>query len=71
MWIEKNVETLVAIAAPILGAPRLLRSVITGFRNGLELFLSYDEMKHVCRTFGVSSLINISWKKVDTETQIR
>ncbi|PRP83124.1 hypothetical protein PROFUN_09803 [Planoprotostelium fungivorum] len=52
MWIEKNVETLVAIAAPILGAPRLLRSVITGFRNGLELFLSYDEMKHVCRTFG-------------------
>eukprot|EP01117_Protostelium_nocturnum_P017292 TRINITY_DN7021_c0_g2_i3.p1 TRINITY_DN7021_c0_g2~~TRINITY_DN7021_c0_g2_i3.p1 ORF type:complete len:571 (+),score=146.57 TRINITY_DN7021_c0_g2_i3:329-2041(+) len=56
-WIAKNIENVIGVGAPCLGAPRLLRSVITGWRNGLELFLKKDEMKYMTRSFGSVPLL--------------
>jgi hypothetical protein len=49
-WIDENIEGIIAIAAPTLGAPKLLKSLLTGeMKLGLDLFVSDEETIYITR----------------------
>eukprot|EP01119_Soliformovum_irregulare_P003200 TRINITY_DN1353_c0_g1_i2.p1 TRINITY_DN1353_c0_g1~~TRINITY_DN1353_c0_g1_i2.p1 ORF type:complete len:685 (-),score=160.67 TRINITY_DN1353_c0_g1_i2:31-1869(-) len=52
-WIDKNVEGIVAIVPPVLGAPKLFRSLVSGeLKLDLDIFLSEIESRDMSRSFG-------------------
>jgi len=54
-WIDENIHGVLALAPPALGAPKLLRSLVSGdCKLGLELFLSDEEARDITRSFGSS-----------------
>jgi hypothetical protein len=49
-WIDENIELVVPIVAPFLGATKLIRTVVSGdARVGLDLFLSAEEARRLTR----------------------
>jgi hypothetical protein len=51
-WIDQHIHTYLPVGAPHLGAPKALRSLITGDKMGLEAFLSDSEALILGRSFG-------------------
>lgn len=51
-WIDRHVHTYLPVGAPHLGAPKALRSTISGDKMGLDAFLSDEEALALGRTFG-------------------
>jgi len=51
-WIDKYVHTYMPVGAPHLGAPKALRSIVSGDKMGLETFLSSAEALVMGRSFG-------------------
>eukprot|EP00009_Paramoeba_aestuarina_P000165 CAMPEP_0201510756 /NCGR_PEP_ID=MMETSP0161_2-20130828/3327_1 /ASSEMBLY_ACC=CAM_ASM_000251 /TAXON_ID=180227 /ORGANISM="Neoparamoeba aestuarina, Strain SoJaBio B1-5/56/2" /LENGTH=316 /DNA_ID=CAMNT_0047905985 /DNA_START=416 /DNA_END=1367 /DNA_ORIENTATION=+ len=48
-WINKNIHAFLAIGAPFLGAPKSIRSVVSGDRLDLDVFLTPEEGLIMCR----------------------
>ncbi len=42
-WIDENIHSLLALGAPFLGAPKAIRTVISGDRMDLAMFLTQKE----------------------------
>ena len=55
-WVAENIESLVAIAGPFLGAPVAERAVVSGVRTGLGPLLPSADALRLCRSFG-----SLSW----------
>ena len=51
-WIDQYIHTYIPVGAPHLGAPKALRSLITGDKMGLDAFLSDSEGLILGRSFG-------------------
>ncbi|KAL3937493.1 MAG: hypothetical protein SGARI_002102 [Bacillariaceae sp.] len=51
-WIDKYIHTYMPIGAPHLGAPKALRSSISGDKMGLDTFLNDEEALVLGRSFG-------------------
>lgn len=51
-WIDSRIHTFVPVAAPHLGAPIALRSIIAGDRMGFEKFLNDEETLGLGRSLG-------------------
>ena len=51
-WIDKHIHTYMPVGGPHLGAPKALRSVITGDKMGLDTFLSDEEALSMGRSLG-------------------
>ena len=51
-WLEKHIESMVALGGPFLGAPCSDRSTILGNKMGLDLFLNEQEALVMGRALG-------------------
>jgi Lecithin:cholesterol acyltransferase len=51
-WIDKYIHTYMPVGGPHLGAPKALRSVISGDKMGLDAFLSDEEALVFGRSLG-------------------
>jgi Lecithin:cholesterol acyltransferase len=51
-WIDKHIHTYMPIGAPHLGAPKALRSTISGDKMSLDTFLNDEEALVLGRSFG-------------------
>lgn len=51
-WIDKYIHTYMPVGGPHLGAPKALRSVMSGDKMGLEAFLSDEEALTFGRSLG-------------------
>jgi hypothetical protein len=51
-WIDKHIHTYMPIGAPHLGAPKALRSSISGDKMSLDTFLNDEEALVLGRSFG-------------------
>lgn len=51
-WIDKYVESFIAVGAPWLGSFKTVRSTVVGEKFGLDLFLSDEEGMKICRSTG-------------------
>lgn len=51
-WISKHIESLICLSAPYLGAPKLIRAVITGDALGLDIILEGKEKEAWGRHMG-------------------
>jgi hypothetical protein len=51
-WINAHIHTYMPVGAPHLGAPKALRSIITGDKMGLEAFLSQQDALIFGRSLG-------------------
>jgi hypothetical protein len=56
-WIDEHIDTYVPVGGPHLGAPKALRSFITGDKMGLETFLSDSEALLMGRSLGSGLLL--------------
>eukprot|EP01114_Cavostelium_apophysatum_P015964 TRINITY_DN4462_c0_g1_i4.p1 TRINITY_DN4462_c0_g1~~TRINITY_DN4462_c0_g1_i4.p1 ORF type:complete len:1068 (-),score=202.61 TRINITY_DN4462_c0_g1_i4:276-3479(-) len=56
-WIDDHIHTLFSVAAPWLGASRMVRAIITGESMGLEAFLSQANAVAFSRSLGSMSMI--------------
>jgi hypothetical protein len=52
VWLDKYIHTFLPVGAPHLGAPKALRSVITGDKMSLDTFLSDEEALSMSRSLG-------------------
>jgi len=51
-WIDKHIHTFIAVGAPWIGAPKMVRTLASGDREGLELLLSERQAIRMIRTVG-------------------
>ena len=51
-WLDKHIHTYCPVGAPHLGAPKALRSFVSGDKMGLETFLSDSEALAMGRSLG-------------------
>jgi len=51
-WVDKYIHTYLPVGAPHLGAPKSLRSIITGDKMGLDAFLNDEEALALGRSIG-------------------
>ena len=51
-WIDKHIHTYIPVGAPHIGAPKALRSMISGDKMSLDAFLSDEEALTLGRSFG-------------------
>ena len=51
-WIDQHIHTYMPVGGPHLGAPKAIRSVITGDKMGLDTFLSNEEALSMGRSLG-------------------
>ena len=42
-WLDENVQGMIALGAPFLGATKVVRGLISGDQIGLDMFLTLDE----------------------------
>jgi hypothetical protein len=52
VWLDKYIHTYLPVGAPHLGAPKALRSVISGDKMSLDTFLSHEEALSIGRSLG-------------------
>ena len=48
-WIDHNIHAFLALGGPFLGAPKAVRSVVSGDRMDLDVFLTHQEGLFMCR----------------------
>ncbi len=51
-WIDKHIHTYLPVGAPHVGAPKALRSMISGDKMSLDAFLNDEEALALGRSFG-------------------
>lgn len=51
-WLDRHIHTYMPVGAPHLGAPKAVRSVITGDKMSLDAFLSDEEAMSFGRSLG-------------------
>ncbi|ELR22939.1 phospholipid:sterol acyl transferase [Acanthamoeba castellanii str. Neff] len=56
-WIDRHVHSYVAVGAPFLGAPKIVRSLATGERMGMEALLRQEEGVAFIRSLGSTGMI--------------
>ena len=49
-WIDENIHAFLAVGAPFLGAPKTVRSIVSGDQMGLEVFLTLEESRVLARS---------------------
>ena len=52
VWLDKYIHTYLPVGGPHLGAPKALRSVISGDKMSLDTFLSDEEALYMGRSLG-------------------
>ena len=48
-WIDENIHAFLALGAPFLGAPKAMRTAVSGDSMELEMFLTQEEAKYMTR----------------------
>ncbi|PRP88451.1 hypothetical protein PROFUN_03168 [Planoprotostelium fungivorum] len=52
-WLQKHIHTFMAIGAPWIGSPKMIRGAASGENMGLRHLLPFKESKEFIRSFGV------------------